>query len=120
MTTNQKFLILDPKQNNLPMHPYRQFRITLAQTTKKLVQKLLEIVYHAVIQVFTSPPPKNQESKQRVSYCLQLCMPKLPAWLRSSKNLYHAIKDFHKYRTNRTIFKLGKNRFISFGYQALL
>jgi len=101
---------------------YRQFRITLAQTTKKLVLKLVEIVYHTVIQAFTPPPspPKNQENKQRISYCLQLCIQKLAAWLSSSKILCHATKAFHSYHTNKTIFKLGKNNFISFGYQALL
>lgn len=89
---------------------YRRFWITLAQTAKKLNQQLIEIIYIALIQAFT--PPLKQESKRRLSYWLQFCIQKLAAWLSFSKILCHAIKDFHSYQTNKTIFKFGKNNFI--------
>jgi hypothetical protein len=49
---------------------YRQFRITLAQTTKKLVLKLVEIVYHTVIQLFTPPPPPRKTKKANKEYLI--------------------------------------------------
>jgi len=52
---------------------YRQFWKTLAQTAKKLNLQLIEIIYIAVIQAFTPPPSFKQESKPRISYCLQFC-----------------------------------------------
>ncbi|MDN5349538.1 MAG: hypothetical protein PWQ54_934, partial [Bacteroidales bacterium] len=76
---------------------YRQFWKKLALTAKKLVLKLVEIVYNTAIQVFTPPPPitpqKKQETKRRISYCLLFYIQKLPAWLGFPKKLCHATKD---------------------------
>jgi hypothetical protein len=96
---------------------YRQLWKNLTQTANRLTQQLVVVAYSTVNQVITPPLKKN---KQRISHFQQLCIQKLAAWLSSSKNLCHAIKAFHKYHTNKTIFLLGKNDFISFGYQALL
>lgn len=41
---------------------YRQFRKKLAQTAKKLKQQLIDVIYKAVIHVFT--PPLTQTRKQ--------------------------------------------------------
>lgn len=81
---------------------YRQFRKKLAQTAKKLKQQLIDVIYKAVIHVFT-PPSLKQETKRRISYCLLFYIQKLPAWLGFSKNLCHATKDFHSYYTNKTV-----------------
>jgi len=54
---------------------YRQFWKNLVQIANKPKQQLIEIIYIAVIQVFTPPPLKK--NKQRVSYYLQLCIQKL-------------------------------------------
>jgi hypothetical protein len=45
------------------MYPYRQFRKKLALTAKKLVLKLVEIVYNTAIQLFT--PPTHHPKKTR-------------------------------------------------------
>jgi hypothetical protein len=43
---------------------YRQFWKTLAQTAKKLNLQLIEIIYIAVIQAFTPPPPSSKKANQ--------------------------------------------------------
>lgn len=97
---------------------YRQFWKNLVQIANKPKQQLIEIIYIAVIQVFTPPPPQKKQTKSILLSAVVYS--KIAAWLSSSKILCHAIKDFHSYQTNKTIFKFGKNNFISFGYQALL
>ena len=90
---------------------YRQFWKTLAQTAKKLNLQLIEIIYIAVIQAFT--PPLLQARKQTKNILLSAVLyAKPPAWLSSSNNLCHAVKDFHNYHSKRSILFLGKNNFI--------
>jgi len=90
---------------------YRQFRKKLVQKTKKLKQQLIDVIYKAVIQVFT---PIKQENKRRIYFGQLVYIQRLCAWLSFLKILCRAIKDFHNYQTNKTIFKLGKNNFIRF------
>jgi hypothetical protein len=102
------------------MHLYRQLWKKLAQTANKLEQQCIKFIYNVVIQALT-PPPSLKTRKQTKNILLSAILySKTAAWLSFSKKLCHATKAFNKYHTNKTIFKLGKNRFISFGYQALL
>jgi hypothetical protein len=53
---------------------YRQFRKKLAQTAKKLVLKLVEIVYNTAIQLFTPPhPPPQKNKKPNEEYLIVCC-----------------------------------------------
>jgi len=89
---------------------YWQFRKKLAQTANKLNLQLVEIVNIVVTQAFTPPPQTRKQTKSILLSAVLYAKP--PAWLSSSNNLCHAVKDFHNYHTNKTIFKLGKNNFI--------
>lgn len=91
------------------MFCYRQLWESLAQTANKLNQQLIEIVYNIVIQTLTPPAKKQMKIFSLPVACLSF-----------SKNLCHASKNFQISRTNKIIFWLGKNTFISHGYQVLL
>jgi len=82
------------------MFCYRQLWESLAHTGSKLNQRLIDIMYNAVIQVYT---PSKKQTK----------IISLPvACLSFSKNIRLASNNFHSSRTNKIIFWLGKNKFI--------